>query len=269
MLTIVVYVLGIFAFFLTLIRSNDFIYLPSGLFYQYTIYFIPFFIIFIIIILQRRPYLEYNIDGNKTWLYKQPLKFRKLLRLLTNTIQVSLITILIYYSLGIVASYFPQNYTYYAYNTKITWKDTSYSRKRGTHYLIGTEMTDNLMPDNHQLIYTIVSGVNRNYFFTKRKTYNDLYVNKKIIILSKTSLLWGEYLYDIDYDKSNVHYKNSTNILVDKPTSKSNCTTNNNNTIHQHHNDLNKTNHQRVLPTIYKKTPSKPTYPALIKYKKQ
>lgn len=262
-ITVSLYIIGFSAFFLTLIRSNDFIYRPIGLFYQYTIYLIPPIILFIIIFLQIKPYHNYNDNGDKTWLYKQPLKIRKCIRLITNLVQVSLITILVYYSIGILASYFPQHYRYYAYSTKISWKDTYYSRKRNTHYQIGTEMTDNLMPNNHKVVYKIVSGLNRNYFFTKARTYKDMFIGKKINILSKTSLLWGEYLYDIDYDISTIHYTNSTNKSIDTCKKDTNITNNS----HTYQNNFQTKVHKKILPKVSTEIVNKPIYPkSFIKY---
>ena len=263
--TIVIYVLGIIAFFLTLVCRDTFIYIPSGVFYQYTIYFIPIIILFIIIILQKQPYLNYNSEGNRTWLYKQPFELRKALRLLKNIIQVPLITILIYYSIGVFASYFPQKYIYYAYSTKVTWKEKWDSIKRGTQYQIGTEMTDNLMPDNHKIIYTIVSGLNRNYFLTRSKTYRDMNINKKITILSKTSLFWGEYMYDIDYITSNKHYTNSTNNSKLKTTHTYRDDIHIIKTMKKHQKDFDKMIHQKIKKetTSIKKESS---YPKLLKH---
>jgi len=266
-LTISILILVILAFLLVLIRHNDFIYLPSGLFYKYTINLLPFFILFIVALLQIQPYQDYNHDGNKTWIYKQPLKLRKFIRFISNMISVSLITILIYYSLGILASYFPQTYTYYAYSTKVSWKEISHSKKRGL-YQVGTEMTDNLIPSNDTLIYNVASNLHNNYFTVKAKTYRDLYINKKIKILSKSSFLWGEYLYDIDYEVSNFHYKNSTNTDISKATSRNHKDSNNTKPIHQTQQSFNHTIHPKTLPTIPPKTIEHPTYPKLIKYEK-
>ena len=181
-------------------------------------------------------------------------------------ISVSLMTILIYYSLGIFASYFPQTYTYYAYSTKVSWKYISYSRKKGL-YQIGTEMTDNLIPYNDKVIYNIASNLHRNYFTVNPKTYTDLYVNKKVTILSKSSLLWGEYLYDIDYEISNMHYKNSTNKNISKSIT-SDKKDNSTKPIPKHQRSFNHIIHPKTLPTIPKKTIEHPTYPKLINYEK-
>ncbi len=267
--TIIIYVIGIIAFFLTLVRKDAFIYLPSGSFYQYTIYFIPIIILLIIIILQRQPFLNYNSDGNKTWAYKQPLKFRKILRLLKNIIQVPFIVILIYYSIGIFASYFPQNYTYYAYSTKVSWKDKWHSRRRGTQYQIGTYMTDNLMPDNHKIIYMIVSGLNRNYFLTKVKTYEDMYVDKKIIVLSKRSPLWGEYLYDIDYDKFTNHYTDLTNKYKRKTTHNYKNDADISKIMSKYKDDFNDIIHQKRSTKSKEDVIIEDSYPKLIIYDKK
>jgi hypothetical protein len=265
-LTIFAYSITVIAITATLIQRDSFIYIPSGLFYQYTIYFMPIIIIGIIILLQKQSYPNYNSDGDKTWLYRKPIKFRKIVRFIQNLLRVPIITIIIYYSLGVFASFIPQDYSFYAYTTKVSWKDKSHTRRAGTQYLIGTYMTDDLMPEKHKIIYTIVSGLNRNYFLTQLKTYQDMYVNKKITILSKISSFWGEYMYDIDYVKSNKHYQNSTNRhkryntyidLTDKNITK---------TMLKHQKEFDSMIHQTIKKeTILKKTEK--VYPKLLNYK--
>lgn len=212
---IVVYIVAIISAIATLVRKDDFIYIPSGSFYQYTVYIVPVLIILIIVYLQKKPYLNYNKNGDRTWIYKQPLWFRKIVRLFINIFQVSFVSIIIYYSIGVFASFFPQDYSRFAYSTEVSWKD-EISRKGHRKYRVGTDYTDTLIPDQYKLIYLIVTGLNRNYFYTKSKTHKDMYVGKEVTILSKNSSLWGEYLYDIDYTKRNLHYKDSSNTYKSK-----------------------------------------------------
>ncbi len=271
-LVVFIYVIGFISAFATYVKKDSFIYIPSGLFYQYTIYFVPIIIVTIILYLQRKPYLNYNSDGDRTWLYRQPLKFRKILRLFVNVIQVPLITIIIYYSIGVFASYFPQNYSHYAHTTTVTWKESSLVKSHYRYqYYLGTEMTDQLMPSKYKFIHAVITGFSRNYFLIKLKTYMDLNVNQQITVLRKSSLFWGDYIYDIGYTKSDQHYRNSTNQLKKKKSVKNPEEQNQEikEKMIKHQKDFEHMIHQNDVKKIVEKETLNATYPKLIKYEKE
>ena len=118
---IFIYVLVVALFFIGLWQDRTFSsYIPTGSFYTILDILLPVIIVFIVISLQKKEYLAENEYGEKPWHYRQSLTTRKFLRFLKNTLLTTIFAIATYYSIGSLASKFPQKYTYNTYTVKGT-----------------------------------------------------------------------------------------------------------------------------------------------------
>lgn len=209
---IFIYILVVVLFFIGLEQDRSFSsYIPTGLFYTTLDILLPIIILFIVISLQKKEYPAENEYGERPWYYRQSLNTRKLLRFLKNTLLGTMLGGMVYYSMGSLASKFPQQYTYNTYTVKVT---SLFGRGHGgCKRSIKTDFLDQINLENPSLYVNVVKKLNLLKLCMNYNTYGTMYKNKKITILTQESPIWGIYIKSLDFYVPNTdnkkHYKST------------------------------------------------------------
>ena len=194
---ILLYVLAFVLFFLALEQDRSFsAYIPTGLFYSVLDILLPIAILFTVIFLQKKEYPMENQYGEKSWLYRQSMVMRKFLRFFTNLIVLTAMGALFYYSIGALASIFPQNYTAKTYTVNITelFGYGHNSCKRS----IQTDFLDQVNIENQSLYVSLVKKLNLSKLCMDHKTFESMSIGKRISISTQESPIWGIYINKFD-----------------------------------------------------------------------
>jgi len=196
---IFIYILAIVLFFIGLRQDRSFSsYIPTGIIYSILDIVLPVFSVIIIILLQKKEFPKINEYGETPWYYKLPLNTRKFLRLCVNTIFIVGFTIIVYYSIGSLASLFPQQYTYKTYTVKVT---SLFGRGHGgCNRSVKTDLLNQINLENPSLYVNVVKKLDLLKLCMKYYTFDSMYKNKQITIHTQESPIWGIYIKSLDSD---------------------------------------------------------------------
>lgn len=208
-----IYIIAFILFFIGLRQDRSFSsYIPTGTMYSVIDVVFPILIVIIIIVLQKKEFPEKNEYGETPWYNKLPLNTRKFLRLFTNTIFIVGFTIIVYYSIGSLASLLPQKYTYKTYTVKVT---SLFGRGHGgCNRSIKTDFLNQINLENPSLYVTIVKNLDLHKLCMKYKTFSSMYKNKLITITTQESPISGIYIKSFDSDFINTENKNDQQLVV-------------------------------------------------------